>query len=97
MNEADEVRAAHQAAAQAAAIAIQDSVDALRNATTIATAASGAALVRFLASGDPRFLEAIVQTGGIVESAISNYGAILAHSARFIDQSAAAEGPVGAG
>jgi hypothetical protein len=63
-------------AAQAAAIAVQDAVDALRNATTLATVASGAAFLQFLETGDSRYLEALQHGGKLVDKAIADYGAI---------------------
>jgi hypothetical protein len=66
---------AYALAAQAAAIAVQDAVDALRGAATTANAASGAALAQFLASGDPRYLEALPQAQALVKNAIDNFAA----------------------
>jgi hypothetical protein len=64
---------AYQAVAQSAAIAIQDAVDALRHTSAIATTASGIALTQFLASGDPRYLDALSQTQAMVTAAIENF------------------------
>ena len=67
---------AYQAVAQAAAIAIQDAADALRNATTVANAASATALSQFLASGDPRYLDALPYVGAMIDKAIADFEAI---------------------
>jgi len=77
---------AHAAVAQAAAIAIQDSADALRNASTVATAAAGTALAQFLASGDPRYLEALGPARDMVDKAIADYVAISAASAKIVKE-----------
>lgn len=61
-----------QAVAASAAIAIQDSVDALRHANAIATVASGMALSQFLASGDPRYLEALREAQAMVDKAVQS-------------------------
>jgi hypothetical protein len=66
---------AYAAVAQSAAIAVQDAVDALRNATTTANAAAGIALAQFLESGDPRYLEALSATSTFVTKAIANFSA----------------------
>jgi hypothetical protein len=66
---------AYQAVAQSAAIAIQDATDALRNATTVANAASATALSQFLASGDPRYLEALPYVGAMIDKAIADFRA----------------------
>lgn len=63
---------AYQAVAASAAIAIQDAVDALRHSTAIATTASGMALTQFLASGDPRYLDALGQAQMMVDAAIQS-------------------------
>ncbi|TMJ16006.1 MAG: hypothetical protein E6G94_05370 [Alphaproteobacteria bacterium] len=64
------------AVAASAALAIQDAVDALRHSTAIATTASGIALTQFLASGDPRYLEALGQAQAMVSEAVSHLGAV---------------------
>jgi hypothetical protein len=67
---------AYQAVAASAALAIQDAVDALRHAQGIATSASGMALAQFLASGDPRYLEALGPIQGMVDKATANLDAV---------------------
>ncbi|PIB93394.1 RebB family R body protein [Caulobacter sp. FWC2] len=48
---------AYQMVAQASALAVQDAVDSLRNAGTLADAASAAALSQLTATGEPRYLD----------------------------------------
>jgi len=67
---------AYQAVAQSAAIAVQDAADALRNATTVANAANATALSQFLASGDPRYLEALPAVRAMVDRAIADFQAV---------------------
>ena len=67
---------AYQSVAQSAAIAVQDATDALRNATTLATAATAAAAARFLATGDPRYLEALPGIAAVTDKAIADYQAV---------------------
>ncbi|QDX25959.1 hypothetical protein FPZ54_07935 [Sphingomonas suaedae] len=67
---------AYQSVAQSAAIAVQDATDALRNATTLATAATAAATAQFLATGDPRYLEALPRMAAIADKAIADYQAV---------------------
>lgn len=67
---------AYQAVAASAALAIQDAVDALRHSTAIATAASGMALTQFLASGDPRYLEALAAARTMVDNAVASLAAV---------------------
>lgn len=67
---------AYQAVAASAALAIQDAVDALRHSSTIATSASGMALAQFLASGDPRYLEALAAVQEMMVSATQNFAAV---------------------
>ena len=67
---------AYQAVAQSAALAVQDAVDALRQTSTIATSASGMALAQFLASGDPRYLDALAASQALVDNAIANLAAV---------------------
>lgn len=66
---------AYAAVAQAAAIAVQDATDALRNATTTAQAAAGIALAQYLESGNPLYLEALDATAKFVSASIANYAA----------------------
>ncbi|HEY0013377.1 MAG TPA: hypothetical protein VGB79_11075 [Allosphingosinicella sp.] len=75
---------AYHAVAQAAAIAVQDAADALRSMTAIASTAAGVALAQYLATGDPRFLDALDRSRGLVDQAIADYAAIGAASARIV-------------
>lgn len=50
---------AYQSVAQSSAIAVQDATDSLRNLTTLSMTAMGVAMSEFLATGDPKFLQAI--------------------------------------
>ncbi len=77
---------AYQAAAQSAALAIQDAVDSLRHTTAIATTASGIALAQFLASGDPRYLEALSAAQTMVTSAIEDFAAVGAAAAAVVNE-----------
>jgi hypothetical protein len=72
------------AAAQAAAIAVQDAADSLRNTHNIATAAAGAAMSRFLATGDVRYLEALPHDRELVDKAIQDFAAVAAASAQMV-------------
>jgi N-acetylglucosamine-6-phosphate deacetylase len=72
---------AYDAVAQAAAIVVQDAVDALRNATTTANAAAGIALAQYLESGDPAYLAALDATARYVTTAIENFSAAAAAAA----------------
>lgn len=67
---------ASQAVAAAAALAIQDAVDALRHSSTIATSASAMACAQFLASGDPRYLQALVAAQEMMVNATQNFAAV---------------------
>ena len=60
---------AYQMVAQACALAVQDGVDALRGHQTLATAASAAALARFMETGDPRYAEALKSAQGLMTAA----------------------------
>jgi predicted translin family RNA/ssDNA-binding protein len=67
---------AYQSVAQAAAIAVQDAADALRNATTIANTASGVAMAQFLATGDPRYVQALTLAQQMTTSATQDFSNI---------------------
>ena len=60
---------AFQVVAQAAAIAVQDAGDALRAVSTIAATASAAAMARFLATGDEKYLVGIATAQEMVVAA----------------------------
>jgi hypothetical protein len=68
---------AYQAAAQSAAIAIQDAADALRNISTVATSARGAAIAQMLATPpNAAAAEALMAAQTMMTSAIADYAAI---------------------
>ncbi|HEY0311473.1 MAG TPA: hypothetical protein VGC56_03165 [Allosphingosinicella sp.] len=69
---------AYHAVAASAALAIQDAVDRLRQTGTLATSASGIALAQFLASGDPRYLEALGPIQAMMEKAVGNAASVCA-------------------
>jgi len=77
---------AYHMVAQAAAIAVQDATDALRNIHSIATAAAGAAMTQFLATGDVRYLEALPHARQLIEQAIQDFSAIAAASAQAVKE-----------
>jgi hypothetical protein len=81
---ADGAGKAYHAVAQAAAIAVQDAADSLRGMTALASTAAGVALAQYLATGDPRFLEALDRSRGLVDRAIADYAAIGAASAKIV-------------
>jgi hypothetical protein len=75
---------AYHMVAQAAAIAIQDAADALRNTHNIATAAAGAAMTQFLATGEGRYLDALLQARELAQVAIADFAAISAAAAQTV-------------
>jgi len=66
---------AYQMVAQASALAIQDAVDSLRNAGTLADAASAAALSQLTATGEPRYLEILQAVEQIRTDAVAVFNA----------------------
>jgi hypothetical protein len=75
---------AYRAVTASAAMAIQDAVDAHRHACTIATTACGVALAQFLASGDPRYLDALAESRAMVDKAAGNFAAISAAAIKLV-------------
>lgn len=67
---------AYQAVAQSSAIAVQDATDALRNVSTIASTAASVAMVQFLATGDPRYAQALGLAQQMVASATQDFAGI---------------------
>jgi hypothetical protein len=67
---------AYQSVAQSAAIAIQDAADALRNVSTIATTASGVAMAQLLATGEPKYAQALSQAQNMMKSATEDFAQI---------------------
>jgi len=72
------------AAAQAAAIAVQDAADALRHTHNIAAVAAGAAMNRYLATGDARCLDVLRHDRALVEKSIQEFAAVAAASAQMV-------------
>lgn len=64
---------AKQSVAQSTAIAIQDAVDNLRNLNTISTTAIGVALSELLATGDPKYIDVIVQAQKVMSKGTENF------------------------
>lgn len=68
---------AYQSVAQSAAIAVQDAADALRNVSTIATAAAGVALAQMLAGNDaPKYQTVLNSAQDMMKSATEDFGKI---------------------
>ena len=63
---------AYQSVAQSTAIAVQDATDALRNITTIATAASGVAMAQMLA-GNPNGQTVLNEAQKMMVAATTDY------------------------
>lgn len=72
---------AYQAVAQSTAIAVQDAADALRNATTVATTASGVAMAQFLATGEDRYAKALQLAQQMMAAATQDFSSIGAAAA----------------
>jgi hypothetical protein len=64
---------AYQSVAQSAAIAIQDAADALRNVSTIATTAAGVAMAQLLATGEPKYADALNTAQSMMKSATDDF------------------------
>lgn len=77
---------AYQAVAASAALAIQDAVDALRHSNAIATSATAMAYAQFLASGDGRYLEALLSIQKIRVEATQNFAAIGTAAAQIVKE-----------
>jgi hypothetical protein len=67
---------AYQSVAQSAAIAVQDATDALRNVSTIATTAAGVAMAQLLATGDPKYAQALTQAQSMMKSATEDFAQV---------------------
>jgi hypothetical protein len=67
---------AYQSVAQSAAIAVQDAADALRNVSTIATTAAGVAMAQLLATGDPKYAQALTQCQTMMKSATEDFAQV---------------------
>jgi hypothetical protein len=75
---------AFQSVAQSAAIAVQDATDALRNVSTIATTAAGVALAQFIATGEPKYSDALKQAQALMTNATSDYAAVGAAATQIV-------------
>lgn len=73
---------AYQMVAQAAALAVQDAVDSLRNVHTLADTAAAAALVRMLATGDPAYGRIVELTKTLKADALESLDATVASAAK---------------
>jgi hypothetical protein len=71
--DADPAGLAFLSVAQTSAIAVQDAADHLRQVSTLGTTAAGAALAQFLATGDPKYLQAVAVAQGMVRSATEDF------------------------
>jgi len=67
---------AYQSVAQSSAIAVQDATDTLRNISTIATTAMGVAMAQLLATGEPKYADAITTAQGMLSAATTEYANI---------------------
>lgn len=64
---------AYQSVAQSTAIAIQDATDNLRNINTISSTAMGVAMAQFLATGEPKYAQAIEMAQNMATQASANF------------------------
>jgi hypothetical protein len=75
---------AYQSVAQSTAIAVQDSADALRNISTIATTAIGVAMAQFLATKDPQYVEVITAAQNAMTQANAEFLSVGTNAASVI-------------
>lgn len=75
---------AYQSVAQSTAIAVQDSADALRNLSTIATTAIGVAMAQLLATKDVKYVEVIAAAQQVMTQANVEFGQVGATAASVI-------------
>lgn len=66
---------AYQMVAQACALAVQDAVDSLRNANTLADTAAAAALSQLIATGDPQYAAILKATAEMKTAAVEAFQA----------------------
>ncbi|WP_394239849.1 hypothetical protein [Vibrio astriarenae] len=59
--------------ANSASIAVQDAADNLRNINSIATTSIGVAMAKYAETGDPKYLEVINQSKGLMEWGAKNF------------------------
>lgn len=67
---------AYQSVAQSTAIAVQDATDALRNISTIATTAAGVAMAQYLATGEPKYTDALQNAQAMMKNATQDFADI---------------------
>jgi hypothetical protein len=75
---------AYQSVAQSTAIAVQDSADALRNLSTIATTAIGVAMAQLLATKDVSYVGVITAAQQVMTQANAEFGQVGATAAAVI-------------
>ncbi|XVJ70262.1 MAG: hypothetical protein HEQ39_11875 [Rhizobacter sp.] len=75
---------AYQSVAQTTAIAVQDSADALRNLSTIATTAIGVAMAQLLATKDVKYVEVITAAQQVMTQANVEFAQVGATAATVI-------------
>ena len=75
---------AYQMVAQAAALAVQDAADSLRNVATLADTASAAALTQLLASGDPKYAQIVELAKTMKADALRSFDATVASAAKAV-------------
>lgn len=67
---------AYQSVAQSTAIAVQDAADALRNISTIAIMVTGVVMAQLLATGDDKYVKAMVQAQALMQGATDDFSKI---------------------
>lgn len=75
---------AYQLVAQAAALAVQDAADSLRNVATLADTASAAALAQLLATGEPKYGQVIALAKTMKADALLSFDATVASAAKAV-------------
>lgn len=75
---------AYQSVAQSSAIAVQDSADAMRNLSTIATTAIGIAMAQLLATKDAQYVTVIVAAQQVMTQANVEFGQVGATAAAVV-------------
>jgi hypothetical protein len=77
---------AYQDVAAAAAIAVQDATDMLRNVSTIAATAMGTALAELIATGDPKAGQALTAAQATINRAAADYTQICTAAATLLKE-----------
>jgi hypothetical protein len=75
---------AYQSVAQSSAIAVQDSADAMRNLSTIATTAIGIAMAQLLATKDAQYVTVIAAAQQVMTQANVEFGQVGATAAAIV-------------